>query len=272
MNMSETEEHHNTSDQINRQILDELIHIRRDFQQLNTRVEACENSRPPPSWTEGEQSLDHRPPVSTTDTRHPDTSAAAIGGTRDTPLRTFEVQNAFTEVREKHTGCKLPADLLFTTARKNVKADDLPVFQVLSKVSKYCETGIKAASRPANRETVEDCLIVFNALMRYIQDEGVQLVINKNYDKDWASQYRAIMGGQTDVREEHINAMDRVATILKHRSTPPPHTSRGRSRMGRTRGYRGFQSTRGSSHYDVTRQTRGGGDWQTAQNINNNDD
>jgi len=64
---------------------------------------------------------------------------------------------------------------------------------------------------------------------------------NKNYDKDWALQYRAtcIMSGHTDVRDKRINTMDRVSTILKHRLDTRPHnvqTNRGRSRGGRMRG------------------------------------
>jgi hypothetical protein len=100
--------------------------------------------------------------------------------------------------------------------RKNVKTEDAPVFQVLAKVAKFFETGLKIVT---NDSTSTDCLVVFTSLMRCVQDDVVQLVVNKNYDKDWASQHKSIMSGQTDVREENINAMDRKATILKHRYT-----------------------------------------------------
>ena len=61
--------------------------------------------------------------------------------------------------------------------------------------------------------------MTINAWMRLLQDETVQLVVNKTYDKDWANQYKAIMSGQTNVRAENIEAMNRVASILQHRTT-----------------------------------------------------
>jgi len=176
-------------------IREELWTLRLDLTALHRRIDAGEFR--PPSWNQAEAShveLD-RPflhqHVTTVGTTSSDTSPAAIGITRDTAPRTFEVQNAFAEVRDKYSGSKLPADLLFTTSRKNVKSEDTPLFQVLSKVSKYCETGLKILSDTdrSGRETKKDTVIALTALMRYIQDEGVQLVVNKNYDKEWASQY-----------------------------------------------------------------------------------
>jgi len=253
-------------------IREELRTLRLDLTALHRRIDAGEVR--PPSWNQAEAShieLDqpflhqHVPTVGTTSS---DTSPAAIRITRDTAPRIFEVQNAFAEVRDKYSGSKLPADLLFTTSRKNVKSEDTPVFQVLSKVSKYCETGLKILSDTdrSGLETKEDTVIALTALMQYIQDEGVQLVVNKNYDKEWAAQYRSIMGGQTDIREEHINAMDRVATILKHR-LPQQNSSRGRGRAGRIRGpSRGYQSR--NSHEFRQFNSR---DWNPTVHINNNE-
>lgn len=243
-------------------ILREIRALRVDFAGLNDRVDACER--------QSQSSQTRQVPLSPLvhQSSNPDTSPAAIGDSRDRAPRTFEVQNAFTEVKDKYSGSKLPADLLFTTARKNVKSDDASVFQVLSKVAKYCETGLKVVTYARNSqdsndgEFNEDCMIVFTALMRYVQDEGVQLVVNKNYDKDWATQYRAIMGGQTDVRAEHISAMDRTATMLKHRpeASATSGVQRGRSRGGRIRGRRDFnwrnsRDVRHNSH---------GRDWSTS--------
>jgi hypothetical protein len=142
----------------------------------------------------------------------------------------------------------IPSLWICSTVRKN----GAPVFQVLAKEAKFCETFLKIVRNySADEKTITDSLVVFTSLMRCLKDERVKLVANINYDKDWASQYKShkvrthtckpyirdnlqsdnllmkeelnelqqqqsIMSGQTDVRKEHINAMDRTATILKH--------------------------------------------------------
>jgi hypothetical protein len=134
--------------------------------------------------------------------------------------------------------------------RKNVNTEDAPVFHVLAKLAKFCETGLRIVTNDsADENTITVCLVVFTSLLRCVQDEGVQLVVNKNYDKDWASQYKSIMSGHTDVQEENINAMDRTATILKHRYTstsqPTWPSTRGRGRGARGQQRRGAGAYRG---------------------------
>ncbi|MES9880718.1 MAG: hypothetical protein ABW185_07540 [Sedimenticola sp.] len=220
------------------EILYELRKLRVDIGGIDQRVHSCERR---------ERSAEPRDPAGT----NPDTSDTAIGAQVSRQPRSFELQSAYTEVREKYSHTKLPADLLFSTAKRNVKSEDAPVYNVLCKLSKYVETGLKIASSPDSDQGRDDCLIVLTSLMRCIQDEGVQLVVNKNYDKEWSSQYRSIMSGQTDVREENIHAMNRTATILRHRITgsAPATSTRGRGRGGRWQ-----RSSRGrfQSYHDVS--------------------
>jgi len=250
--MSREDERSDTDAHFHRTILEELRNLRLDVDGLKSRDQ--------PGRDTGRPSFDPRVNPPTSADNHPDTSAnpAAIG-TADRAPRSFELQNAFSEVRDKYSSRRLSSDLLFSTQRRNVKTDDAATHSVLAKVAKYCETGLKVVGSqdPDSvdiSEVLNDCLIVFTALMRCIQDEGVQLVVNKNYDKDWANQYKSVMSGQTDVRAENINAMDRTATILKHRApgnaVSHQPSGRGRGRLMRNRG-----PFRGKSH-DVRARDR----------------
>ena len=255
-----SDDHSDRTANVQQLILDELRSLRLDVDGLKTSTRDAQSSIPP--FLRATSSPSDQPVA---ETAYPDTSGlpAAIG-TRDSAPRSFELQTAFAEVKEKYAGRKLHGDLLFSTQRRNVKNEDAPVYSVLAKVAKYCETGLKIVSSGQlltenleSADVVGDCLVVFTSLMRFIQDEGVQLVVNKHYDKDWATQYKSIMNGQTDVRAENISAMDRTATLLKNRYIPhgTQNFGRGRSRGGRTRRpYRGRNDVRARDS-DLHRQS-----------------
>lgn len=166
--MSSEQDNVNTSHNTSDDILAEIHALRLDVTNLHNRVDACEYRLP---LSQGQVDPPFLPrQVPTAGISRPDASPAAIGVPRDKPPRTFDVLNAFSEVKDKYSGVKLPADLLFTTPRRSVKSEDASVFQVLSKVAKYCETGLKILTSPtsspdSDKEPSEDCWTVLHSII-----------------------------------------------------------------------------------------------------------
>ena len=67
-------------------------------------------------------------------------------------------------------------------------------------------------------QAANELFIVMCHMMQTLQDKQCSIVVNKCYDNDFSRQYQAVMSGQTNMRQENIDALNMTQSILQHRT------------------------------------------------------
>ena len=129
-----------------------------------------------------------------------------------------------------------PQDV-FNGTNTNLKKEDIPVNSVLTTSARVVETGLRIINTQYSDdkglapEAANELYIVLSHQMRTLQDKQCSLVVNKTYDPDFAKQYLAVMSGNSNMRQENVEAINMTNSVMQYRT--PARSSHQQSFNGK---------------------------------------
>ena len=151
-------------------------------------------------------------------------SYTPTGQFRDTAPRSYELQSAYKAIQDRWKHLKLEPDYVFSDSSKGLRKEDIPVHAVVASTAHMLETGFRIFSEYTHEkglapEPANELYLVMCHMFRSLQDKQCSLMVNHNYDPDFSKQYQSIMSGNTNMRQENIEALNMTQSIMKHRNT-----------------------------------------------------
>ena len=154
-----------------------------------------------------------------------------------------DVQGEYAALRDSLSSIKVPAELKLNESRQGIKRSDQPVFNILTKCSRYNETIIKLLSTitpeaPVTQEKLDQWFLACNAQCKYLQDEYASIVVSGQFDPSTARIFRALQKNTTGLGPDSLNTL-RSAAALSAATNNHQRGTNTQSNPSRGRGGRG---------------------------------
>ena len=182
---------------------------------------------------------------------------------RDSAPRSHELQAAYKAVHDRWKNHKLDPDLMFNDSKANLDKKDIPVHNVLAVSAHILETGFKIINENYSEESglppeaANELYVTMCHHMRTLQDKQTVLVVNKNYDADFAKQYQSIMSGTTNMRQENIQAINQTQAILQYRVPAKPQRPQQQQNFNNQRKFNKQKATKQKNDFQSDTSTKG---------------
>ena len=190
-------------------------------------------------------------------------TTAPVGQAGIDAPRSYELQTAYRAISDKWKNVKLEPQEVFNGTNTNIKKEDIPVNAVLTTSARIVETGLRIINTQYSEdkglapEAANELYIVCSHLMRTLQDKQCSLVVTKTYDPDFAKQYQAVMSGNSNMRQENIEAINMTNSVMQYR-IPPARSSHQQSFGGnkKSQGKKNTYYKKGGKNRDDDRSSK----------------
>ena len=143
-----------------------------------------------------------------------------------------DLNTAFSAVKAAVQHIKLPSSLQVPTDKTGVKRSDQPLLNLINKVAKYAETGLKIIQTPLHSDAsskLQDLLTTLSALVQLLQEEHAAVVVQGTFDDNVAKFFRTLQrsSGFNQEALENLRAAASIASVYRPQ------------RRGQANGYQG---------------------------------
>ena len=143
-----------------------------------------------------------------------------------------DLNTAFSAVKAAVQHIKLPSSLQVPTDKTGVRRSDQPLLNLITKVAKYAETGLKIIQTPLHSDTsakLQDLLTTLSALVQLLQEEHAAVVVQGTFDDNVAKFFRTLQrsSGFNQEALENLRAAASIASVYRPQ------------RRGQANGYQG---------------------------------
>jgi hypothetical protein len=134
--------------------------------------------------------------------------------------------------------------LYLSESKQGIKKEDLPTVNVLGKVARFAETGLKLLRGEENRQSLfDDLFVVFTAQMKFVQEEYAATVVQSTFDPTVSRFFRSLQRntGFSPDAMENLRSAAAIASVYR-----PQYQRGGRGNRppGRAGGYQAFDANR----------------------------
>ena len=151
-----------------------------------------------------------------------------------------DVNTAFQAIKTSVSSVRLPASLIIPTDKTGIKKSDQPVLNLLTKCSKFVETGLKVIQSPALADDpdakLQELLTILTAQVIFLQEEHAAIVVQGSFDDGVARFFRSLQrtNGFTPEALDNLRAAASIASVYR-----PQRAAGRRGFQGQRFGYRG---------------------------------
>ena len=131
-----------------------------------------------------------------------------------------DLNTAFSAIKAAVQHVKLPSSLQVPTDKTGVKRSDQPLLNLITKVAKYAETGLKIIQTPLHSDAsskLQDLLTTLSALVQLLQEEHAAVVVQGTFDDNVAKFFRTLQrsSGFNQEALENLRAAASIASVYR---------------------------------------------------------
>ena len=149
-----------------------------------------------------------------------------------------DVNTAFQAIKTSVSAVRLPSSLVIPTDKTGIKKADQPVLNLLTRCSKYVETGLKVIQSPTTDPDakIQELLTILTAQFIFLQEEHAAIVVQGSFDDGVARFFRSLQrtNGFTPEALDNLRAAASIASVYR-----PQRSAGRRGFQGQRFGYRG---------------------------------